>query len=73
MPPIVAPAARKPNSRLPCPESKTSTMKDQNTETTKRLNTEVQMKKARPIQTCWSGGASISSSMKTSRFSMKKR
>lgn len=73
MPPSVAPAARKPNRRLPCPASNTSTMKDQKTETTNRLKTETQMKKARPIQTWLASLAVASSSMKASRFSMKKR
>ncbi|MNE47883.1 hypothetical protein D3C80_1423100 [compost metagenome] len=73
MPPVVAPAASSPNSRLPCSLSKISTMKDQNTETTNRLNTETQMKKARPIQTCASGPAKCSSKANSTRFAAKKR
>ena len=51
MAPIVAPAAMKPNSRLPCSELKMSTTIAQKIETTNRLNTDVQMKKKRPIHT----------------------
>ncbi|MNG12140.1 hypothetical protein D3C84_957340 [compost metagenome] len=72
-PPIVAPAASSPNSRLPCSLSKISTMKDQNTETTNRLNTETQMKKARPNQTCHCGSARCSSSANNIRLAAKKR
>ena len=41
----------KPNSRLPCSVVNRSTMNAQNTETTNRLKTEVQMKNARPTHT----------------------
>ncbi len=57
MAPRVAPAAMKPNSRLPCSLEKTSTMVAQKTETTNRLKIDNQMKKARPIQTSPSGPA----------------
>ena len=50
MPPKVAAAAIMPNRRFPCSLVKMSTIKAQNTETTKRLKTEVQMKNARPVQ-----------------------
>ena len=49
--PSVAPAAMKPNSRLPCSELKMSTTIAQKIETTNRLNTDIQMKKTRPIHT----------------------
>jgi hypothetical protein len=51
--PTVAPAARKPNSRLPWVESNTSTISAQKTDTTNRLNTDTQMKNALPTQTSW--------------------
>src|SRR6188474_2145179 len=41
-PPTVAPAAMKPNNRLPCSVSNTSTMSAQKTETTNRLKIDVQ-------------------------------
>ena len=53
----VAPAAMKPNRRLPCSVEKTSTIVAQNTETTNRLKIDSQTKKARPIQTSPSGPA----------------
>ena len=60
MAPSVAPAAMKPNSRLPCSEVKISTTIDQKIETTNRLNTEIQMKKKRPTQMVCSGVAKCS-------------
>src|SRR5688500_20196062 len=50
MPPSVAPAAMKPNSRFPCSALKTSTINPQKTDTTKRLKTDAHMKNTRPIQ-----------------------
>src|SRR5262249_55116049 len=49
-----------PNSRLPWSELKISTTIDQKIETTKRLNTEIQIKKSRPIHTTCSGVAQCS-------------
>src|SRR6185295_3471705 len=55
--PMVAPAAMKPNRRFPCSELKMSTISAQKTETTNKLNTEIQMKNIRPIQIVCSGSA----------------
>ena len=49
--PMVAPAAMKPNSRLPCSGLNRSTFSCQNTEIANRFVTETQMKKRRPTQT----------------------
>ena len=49
--PSVPPTAMKPNNRFACSLRKKSAMKPQNTDTTNRSKTLVQMKKARPIQT----------------------
>ena len=57
MAPSVAPAAMKPNSRLPCSELKTSTIICQKIETTNRLKIDIQMKKMRPTQMDCSGVA----------------
>jgi hypothetical protein len=48
--PSVAPAAMNPNSLLPCSELKISTTIDQKIETTKKLNTDIQINKKRPTQ-----------------------
>jgi hypothetical protein len=73
MPPTVAAAAMKPNNLLPCSLVKRSTMNAQNTDTTKRLKTEVQMKKARPTHTFAPPDMVLNSIRKTSRFRMKNR
>jgi hypothetical protein len=57
MDPIVAPAAMKPNSRLPCSDEKMSTISAQKIETTNRLKIDVQMKKTRPTQIACAGVA----------------
>jgi hypothetical protein len=46
----VPPTATKPKSRLACAGRKRSAINDQKMETTKRLKTEVQTKKTRPVQ-----------------------
>ena len=73
IPPRVAPAEMKPKSRSLCSELKTSTINPQNTDTTKRLKTEVQMKKTRPTQMFCSAVAHSRSTTKKSRFPMKNR
>jgi hypothetical protein len=45
-----------PKRRLPCAVVNTSVMKDQKTEITKRLNTDVQTKNTRPAHTAFSTG-----------------
>src|ERR1700759_2995422 len=69
--PSVAPAAMKPNSRLPCSEVKTSTIICQKIETTNKLKIEVQMKKMRPTQMGCSGVARYSASNRM--LALKKR
>ena len=71
--PSVAPAAMKPNSRLPCSEVKTSTIICQKIETTNKLKTEVQMKKMRPTQMVCSGVAAYSASANSRMLALKKR
>ncbi len=71
--PIVAPAAMKPNSRLPCSVENTSTIVAQKIETTNRLNTDSQTKKARPIHTCRSGPATASAAAKARMLRAKNR
>ncbi len=71
--PIVAPAAMKPNSRLPCSELKMSTISAQNTDTTNRLYTEIQMKNARPTQTVSSGSAKCKIRANSRIFAAKNR
>ena len=73
MPPKVAAAAIMPNRRFPCSLVKMSTIKAQNTETTKRLKTEVQMKNARPVQILAVALETQNNTRKTSKFRMKKR
>ena len=73
MAPTVAPAAMKPNSRLPCSELNRSTIIAQNTDTTNRLNTDVQTKKTRPIQTNDCGPDQCSATANSSRFAAKNR
>src|SRR5204863_2957444 len=69
----VASAAIRPNKRFPCSLVKMSTIKAQNTETTKRLKTEVQMKNTRPVQILAAALETQNNIRKTSRFRMKKR
>ena len=71
--PSVAPAAMTPKSRLPCSAVKTSTIVCQKIDTTKRLKTESQTKKNRPIQTACSGPASVSATAKSRMLRAKKR
>src|SRR6478672_6102110 len=71
--PSVAPAAMKPNRRLPCSEVKTSTIICQKIETTNRLKIEVQMKKMRPTQMVCSGVAAYSASANSRMLAPKKR
>ena len=73
IPPSVAAAPIKPNSRFPCSLVNISTMKAQKTETTKRLKTEVQMKNALPTQTLAVPLEIRNNTRKTSRFKIKKR
>src|ERR1043166_5013440 len=61
----------KPNSRFPCSELKTSTMKAQNTEMTNRLKTLVQTKKTRPTHMFF--GMVASRMRKITMLPMKKR
>src|SRR5215475_14228941 len=63
----------KPNSRLPCSELKISTTIDQKIDTTKRLNTEIQIKKNRPIHATCSGVAQCSAAPNTRMEAAKKR
>jgi hypothetical protein len=49
--PSVPPTAMKPKSRFACPLRKVSAMNCQNTDSTNRLKTLVQMKKPRPAHT----------------------
>ena len=71
--PSVAPAAMKPNSRLPCSEVKISTIICQKMETTNKLKIEVQMKKMRPTQMVCSGVAAYSASANSRMLALKKR
>jgi len=71
--PSVAPAAIKPNSRLPCSEVKISTIICQKMETTNKLKIEVQMKKIRPTQTVCSGVAEYSASTNKRMLALKNR
>ena len=71
--PMVAPAAMKPNSRLPCSELKMSTTIAQKIDTTNRLNTDVQMKKKRPTHTACSGVAKCSAAPNIRMVTAKKR
>src|SRR5690606_40144261 len=71
--PSVAPAASGPNRRLPCSLSKTSTISAQNSETTNRLNTDVQTKKTRPIHGSCSDGSQRNAAAKATRFAAKNR
>src|SRR5476649_231080 len=71
--PRVAPAAMKPNSRLPCSEVKISTIICQKMETTNKLKIEVQMKKIRPTQMVCSGVAEYSASANSRMLTLKKR
>jgi hypothetical protein len=73
MPPSVAAAPIKPNSRFPCSLVNMSTVKAQKTETTKRLKTEVQMKNALSTQTLAVPLEIRNNTRKTSRFKIKKR
>ena len=70
--PRVAPAAIRPNSRLPCSGLNTSTLSCQNIETTNRLNAEAQMKKARPTHTVCAGSAAWKSAPKSRMLRAKK-
>ena len=71
--PSVAPAAMKPNSRLPCSEVKISTIICQKIEITNKLKIEVQMKKIRPTQMVCSGVAEYSASANSRMLALKKR
>src|SRR5438128_10108894 len=73
MAPSVAPAAINPNSLLPCSELKISTTIDQKIETTNKLNTDIQIKKNRPIHTACSGVAQCSAAPNTRIEAAKKR
>ena len=73
MAPIVAPAAMNPNRRLPCSDVKMSTTMAQKIETTNRLNTDVQMKKKRPIHTVASGVAKCSAAPNARMVTAKNR
>ena len=73
MPPTVAAPAMNPKRRRAWSLVNTSTMKAQNTETTNRLKTDVQMKKIRPTQTFASPLVVLNRTRKTSRLSAKKR
>ena len=70
-PPVVPPAAMKPNSRLPCSVLHTSAMTLQNTETTNRLNTLTHTKNARATHT--GATSSCKSTKNTMMFAPKKR
>src|SRR5579872_5708814 len=71
--PSVAPAAMKPNSRLPCSDVKISTIICQKMETTNKLKMEVQMKKIRPIQIVCSGVATYNANANSRMLALKKR
>ncbi|MDF9863819.1 long-subunit fatty acid transport protein [Methylorubrum pseudosasae] len=71
--PSVAPAAMKPNRRLPCSVENTSTTVAQKIETTNRLKIESQTKKARPTQTAVSPSVSAIRAEKIRMLRMKKR
>ena len=73
MAPSVAPAAMKPNRRLPCSVENTSTTVAQKIETTNRLKIESQTKKARPTQRAVSPSATAMRPAKTRMLRMKKR
>ena len=73
MAPSVAPAAMKPNRRLPCSVLNRSTTSAQNTETTNRLNTLVQMKNTRPAQTAASPDRKCCAAANIRMLSAKKR
>jgi hypothetical protein len=73
MAPKVAPAAMKPNRRLPCSVVKTSTIVAQKIETTNRLKIESQTKKARPTQSAASPSVTAISPAKTRMLRMKNR
>src|SRR6185312_2924608 len=73
MAPNVAPAAMKPNRRLPCSAVKMSTIICQKMETTNKLKTEVQMKKMRPTQMVCSGVARYSANANSRILAVKKR
>ena len=72
MAPSVAPAAIRPNSRLPCSGLNTSTFSCQNIEMTNRLKAETQMKKPRPTQTAWAPSAAWKSAAKSRMLPAKK-
>ena len=67
--PALPPAAMKPNSRRACSSRQTSAMKLQNTDTTKRLKTLSQMKKAAGAQ---AGAPTPRSSAKSPRMQAMK-
>ena len=73
MAPMVAPAAMKPNSRLPSSELKMSTISCQNTETMNRLKTETQMKKTRPTQTICCASAQCNAAANSRILAAKNR
>ena len=73
MAPSVAPAGDEAEQPLALLRRDTSTIIAQNTETTNRLNTEIQIKKARPIQIVCALSANQSASAKSRMLAAKKR